>query len=52
MKIDQKYLTHREQIKIKLLEDECLMLTNRIDRIVRKRENLMRKRAQILLVRD
>ncbi len=48
MKIDRKYLSHKDQIKVQILEDECLMLTQRIARVVRKRDRLMRKRDKIL----
>ena len=48
MKIERKYLSHKDQIKVKLLEDECLMLTQRIARVVKKRDRLMRKRDKIL----
>ncbi len=48
MKIERKYLSHKDQIKVQLLEDECLMLTQRIARVVRKRDRLMRKRDKIL----
>jgi len=48
MKIDRKYLSHKEQIKVQIIEDECLMLSRRIARIVRKRDRLMRKRDKIL----
>lgn len=46
--IDQKYLSHSTQIKIKILEDECLMLSQRVARIIKKREALLRKRDRIL----
>ena len=48
MKIDRKYLSHKEQIKVQILEDECLMLSQRIARVVKKRDRLMRKRDKIL----
>lgn len=48
MKIERKYLSHKDQIKVQLLEDECLMLTQRIARVVKKRDRLMRKRDKIL----
>ncbi len=48
MKIDRRYLSHKDQIKVQLLEDECLMLSQRIARIVKKRDRLMRKRDKIL----
>ena len=48
MKIERKYLSHRDQIKVQILEDECLMLSHRIARIVKKRDRLMRKRDKIL----
>ena len=48
MRIERKYLSHRDQIKVQILEDECLMLSQRIARIVKKRDRLMRKRDRIL----
>jgi|DEB0MinimDraft_6_1074348.scaffolds.fasta_scaffold182226_1 hypothetical protein len=47
-RVEQKYLSQRDQIKIKLIEDEVLMLTHRIARITRKRDRLMRARDKIL----
>ena len=47
-RVEQKYLSQRDQIKIKLIEDEVLMLTHRIARITRKRDRLMRVRDKIL----
>lgn len=47
-RVEQKYLSQRDQIKIKLIEDEVLMLTQRIARITRKRDRLMRTRDKIL----
>ena len=47
-KIERKYLSQRDQIKLQLLEDECLMLTQRIVKITAKRDRLMRQRDKIL----
>lgn len=49
MKTETKYLTPRDQIKVQLLDDEVLMLSKMIARIVEKRERLMRKREKILV---
>mgnify|MGYP003652977272 CR=1 FL=1 len=48
MQIERKYLSHKEQVKVQFLQDECLMLSLRIARIVKKRDRLMRKRDKIL----
>jgi hypothetical protein len=47
-KVERKYLSQRDQIKIKLIEDEVLMLTQRIARITRQRDRLMQVRDRIL----
>jgi hypothetical protein len=47
-RVERKYLSQRDQIKLTLLEDEVLMLTSRIARIAAKRERLMRDRDRIL----
>ena len=47
-RVEQKYLSQRDQIKIKLIEDEVLMLTQRIARITRQRDRLMQVRDRIL----
>jgi len=46
--VERKYLSQRDQIKIKLIEDEVLMLTHRIARITRQRDRLMQVRDKIL----
>ena len=46
--VERKYLSQRDQIKIKLIEDEVLMLTQRIARITRQRDRLMQVRDRIL----
>jgi len=47
-KMERKYLSQADQIKIKLIEDECLMLSKRIDRIARRRDRLMLERDRVL----
>lgn len=46
--IKRKYLSQKDQIKIKILEDECLMLAKQIDRVTRRRDRLMRERDKVL----
>lgn len=46
--IQRKYLSQKDQIKIKILEDECLMLAKQIDRVTRRRDRLMRERDKVL----
>lgn len=47
-RLDRRYLSHRDQLKVRILEDECLMLSQTIARVVKKRDRLMRKRDKIL----
>ena len=47
-RVERKYLSQRDQIKLQLLEDECLMLTQRLVKITAKRDRLMRQRDKIL----
>jgi len=38
-----KYLSEKEQIRVKLLEDEIFMLSRKVERVIKKREDLQRE---------
>jgi len=42
-----KYLSEKEQIRVKLLEDEIFMLNRKVERVIKKREGLQREVKRI-----
>lgn len=47
MKPETKYLTEKEQIRLKLLADEIYMLSRRAQRILKKRDSLRKEVGRI-----
>lgn len=47
MSNNTKYLSEKEQIRVKLLEDEIFMLSRKAARVIKKREGLQREVKRI-----